>query len=324
MVNLKNISVVSCGIDQKHPFDVYEKTLNPMKKYFLMLIVAAISHGLQAQYFPAGGYQGGTHGNVTADSFNLEFMVENQAGNPIMQAVITVGGQSNPQGDYLFENMEAGVYSYQVSAPGYEDAFGSVLIDEGDVTLLVVLTAMPGHFLDLVDVDIGPGMVECYYAAMVITVAGEGHFFVAEAGSSTTLIAGESIRLLPGTHIKQAAYFHAYIGTDACPPPMPAAVTGKDVTMQEENTAMDQTDDLLFRVYPNPTTGMFTVEFVGSAMGERVVVEVLNLHGSLVQTDPVPPGQRQLSLNLMGHQPGVYLIRAMADEQHATQRIILR
>jgi len=294
-----------------------------MKKYFLLFTFVAVSYGLQAQYFPAGGYQGGTHGNVVVDLYIIEFIVENQAGNPILNAVITVGEQSNPEGEYLFKDLEAGVYDYHVSAPGYEDASGSVLIDDDDVVLLVVLTALPDHFLDLLDIGIGAGMVECFYAAMVITLAGEGHFFIAEAGSSTTLIAGERIRLLPGTHIKHAAYFHAYIGTDICPPALPSVIAGKETSMQNKNMVMDRTEALFFKVYPNPTEGVFTLELLIHSDTETMLVEVHSLLGGRIIRSELPV-QGAHSLDLTGHQPGLYIIRVMKGDKVGVERLIKR
>ncbi|MDR4988343.1 MAG: DUF4623 domain-containing protein [Bacteroidales bacterium] len=70
--------------------------------------------------------------------FTVTFEVEDEDGLEITDAVITLNGVSNLEGDYIFE-VEAGTYDYLVTALGYDDFEGTVEVVDEDVDVLVIL-----------------------------------------------------------------------------------------------------------------------------------------------------------------------------------------
>lgn len=71
--------------------------------------------------------------------FNVEFVVEDEAGNMLPNAVVTLNGVTNPAGNHLFEGLLAGVYNYSVVLEGYITANGQVTVIDQNVLQNVVL-----------------------------------------------------------------------------------------------------------------------------------------------------------------------------------------
>jgi len=80
--------------------------------------------------------------------FILTFVVEDEDGIAVTDAVITVDDMENDPGDYVFEDLEAGTYDYTVNREGYFDESGEAEIIDEDVTVTVVLEEEP-YTLDL-------------------------------------------------------------------------------------------------------------------------------------------------------------------------------
>ena len=73
--------------------------------------------------------------------FSISFIVNDQNGNPIEDAIITFDGNTYEEGIYFFENLNPGEYPYSVSKDGYETVEGSaIIIDEDIIEIVVLLT----------------------------------------------------------------------------------------------------------------------------------------------------------------------------------------
>jgi hypothetical protein len=79
--------------------------------------------------------------NFVRTLFDVTFTVKDSDGNDINNATISLGDQKNQPGDYVFENISAGEYSYTVTAEGYETVTGEVVVTDEDVTVNVVMEA---------------------------------------------------------------------------------------------------------------------------------------------------------------------------------------
>ncbi len=75
---------------------------------------------------------------VLVPYFDLTFNVIDQDGEPVENAVITLGDVTNAAGDYFFENMESNSYNYQVEKEGYITSSGTLILDQ-DLTVDVIL-----------------------------------------------------------------------------------------------------------------------------------------------------------------------------------------
>ncbi len=77
--------------------------------------------------------------NFILSSFTVTFIIENEHGETITDAVVTLDQTENPPGDYVFEDVEPGDYSYTVAAQDYFDASGEVEVIDQDIAVTVVM-----------------------------------------------------------------------------------------------------------------------------------------------------------------------------------------
>ncbi len=145
------------------------------------------------------------------------------------------------------------------------------------------------------------------------------------AGGSVELIAGQSIRLLPGLSVMPGGYLHARIATgyvfcstllsqmprdDVCgEEQLKAAVTGKG-------------DESVFTLYPNPGSGYFTIEVGPRWQGRDLRLEVYTFDGRLLAVKSFEAAPTQ-GFYLPGQKKGMYLIRLVNGNKWAVVRYIL-
>ena len=166
---------------------------------------------------------------------------------------------------------------------------------------------------------VAAGKDTCFNATQTITVAGGTDTFTVQAGGSATMVAGQNILYLPGTTVELSGYMHGYIThtSEFCgsmPAPIVAVMTGK-----EENTFIPGTS--LFKLYPNPTTGSFTLEFNAGTASGKASVEIYGIRGEKVLNTELT-GQGKHDLSLEGQPAGIYFVRLISGGKTETTRII--
>ncbi len=85
------------------------------------------------------------------DVFTVNFSVEDPEGNPIEDAVVTLGEHTNEPGNYLFENIVAGAYDYTIQADHFETVTVDNMMIEADETIQVTMS--PVHYVVTFHVD---------------------------------------------------------------------------------------------------------------------------------------------------------------------------
>ena len=75
---------------------------------------------------------------IIPETYTITFNVTAVGGSPILDATVTFAGITNLPGDYVFENILAGVYSYTVSRAGYVSVSSNASITQ-DRTINVIL-----------------------------------------------------------------------------------------------------------------------------------------------------------------------------------------
>jgi len=73
------------------------------------------------------------------NTFMITFIIEDETGEPIPDAVITLAGDEYEAGFYVFEDLPPASYEYTVSRDGYFDKSGTVDLIDDDVSITVVL-----------------------------------------------------------------------------------------------------------------------------------------------------------------------------------------
>jgi len=166
------------------------------------------------------------------------------------------------------------------------------------------------------------GSTICLNALNTITVAGNGTTFTVMNGGSVTMIAGQKILYLPGTTVQHGGYLHGHIapngpwcGTQA--PSIPnntVAGIGDVQTVSVENW---------FKVFPNPTTGKFTLELSGESREQPVTCRIYNLLGEIISETSFSESSKHI-LDIEGRQPGIYLIKVTSGDRIGSSKVILK
>ncbi|MDP1622808.1 MAG: T9SS type A sorting domain-containing protein [Bacteroidales bacterium] len=173
--------------------------------------------------------------------------------------------------------------------------------------------------LPIQGITIGSGQTTCYNATQSITVAGIGTNFVVGNGGSATMIAGQNIIYLPGTNVNPGGHMVGYIapGGPYCGDMAPSMVS---VGPGEDQTPYTSSQSF-FRVYPNPTTGPFTLAIKGDFKTEKANVEIYGMRGEKVFNQEIT-GQEKHELSLSGNPVGIYFIRVISGSRTETVKII--
>ena len=206
-----------------------------------------------------------------------------------------------------------GLNSYRVTA-----VYGSI---ESLSAGPVVINAVP-LTRTVTNVTITSGQVSCYNAIQTILVAGNGTTFTVENGGSATMIAGQNILYQPGTTVQNGGFMWGYIspgGPWCASPSMPSSGTTGEEEGEVEITAGKENP--LFRIYPNPTTGNFTVAWLPESPPGGFVVEIHGMFGERILKQAVP-GERQHGCTLAGRPAGIYLVRLISGGNAETVKIV--
>jgi hypothetical protein len=158
---------------------------------------------------------------------------------------------------------------------------------------------------------------QCFNATQTITVAGNNTTFTVMNGGRATLIAGQNILFYPGTMVEPGGYLWGYIapGGPYCEPPVKAQVLSGAT---ETPTVPEKS---FFRVYPNPTTGEFTLDLDGYVPGEVISMEVFNTKGEKIAS-AIMTDERRQQFSLSGKPAGLYLVRVITGNRNGMSRIV--
>jgi len=176
----------------------------------------------------------------------------------------------------------------------------------------------------VIDVDLAVqavvlgGQSFCYDALETITVAGAGSAFVVFTGGSAIMIAGLNIHYLSGTLVTSGGYMHGYIA-----PGGPFCITPIVISepVAEDVVPPAVTEKTFFKIYPNPTTGNFTLEQKGENQYGNVRVEVYGLRGDKVLNGEMI-GERSHVFSLSERTPGIYFIHVASGTNVEVFKII--
>ncbi|MBE0661406.1 MAG: S8 family serine peptidase [Bacteroidales bacterium] len=175
--------------------------------------------------------------------------------------------------------------------------------------------------VSLQGVDIVNGQELCYEATNTLTIAGGGTTFDVQNGAVVNLVAGQKISMLDGTHFHNGSYVLARITTtsDYCALPPALLAFGEEKSEDAEITTHLNEESGLFRVYPNPTTGRFTIEL--SEIAKTVMVEIYGVMGEQILRQEVS-GFMMYELDLSSQPRGIYIVRVLSGDELEIQRVI--
>jgi hypothetical protein len=170
--------------------------------------------------------------------------------------------------------------------------------------------------------------IECFNAYDTITVAGGGTLVTIESGASFELIAGKSIRFLPGFWAKPGSFVDAHITSDStfCDGHIggspiveqPVAKSAVEQPAPGKQTVVPGIKSV--KLYPNPNNGRFTISLTN--IGFDATISVYNVLGSRVYNSSVN-NQTDMSVNLPELQKGIYFVKVADQKEQFTKKMIV-
>jgi Subtilase family/PKD-like domain/Secretion system C-terminal sorting domain len=153
----------------------------------------------------------------------------------------------------------------------------------------------------------------CYNGTNIITVALSAPFTV-QSGGNAEMIAGVAILYKPGTTVQSGGYMWGHIapqGPWCMAPAIVTVPTGIEVVSKQS----------FFKVYPNPTTGSFTLELSEVSETSIVKVEIYGMRGEKLLNDQFT-GEKTHEFSLESNPIGIYFIRVISGDNLGSQKII--
>jgi len=165
---------------------------------------------------------------------------------------------------------------------------------------------------------------ECYNATNTITVAGSGTTVEIQSGGEAVFIAGEKIIFEEGFAAHSGSNVNAYITTtgDYC------SSQQAMMTVNESTLGLEQNDDYLIeiqddkqniKIYPNPTTGIATIDFMGKET--KADIQVLNFQGNIINKIECNK-QLYAEINISSLPAGIYIIIIRTETEIIKRKII--
>lgn len=175
--------------------------------------------------------------------------------------------------------------------------------------------------LEIPNTVVSGGQSNCYNAQQTVIVAGDGKQFTVQNGGHAEIIAGHNILLKPGTRVFPGGSMHAYISTMWCNEPGNLLASSELDVIDNFHSQEPEFQSSFFKIYPNPTSGNFTLELLDYQEFANLKVEIYNAHGQLILETEMP-AEKKYNLSLSGNQPGIYLIRVLNENNQGFGKIL--
>lgn len=173
---------------------------------------------------------------------------------------------------------------------------------------------------EIPDITIGAGEILCFNATETVILAGDDKQFTVLDGGHADIIAGVNIIMRYGTTVYYGGTLYAWISDVFCDQPE-SLLASFEEHLQPEPAFEPVLKESFFKVYPNPTTGYFTLELLEFDETSVLLVEIYTMQGQLITRNELPAEWRY-TFSIAEHQPGIYLMRIIKDQEIGTTKII--
>jgi hypothetical protein len=175
----------------------------------------------------------------------------------------------------------------------------------------------------LENITVSNGITSCYDAVETIYAAVNGTTFIVQNGGTANLIAGHNIRLQPGSRVNPGGKLYGYITTNGqyCSNKNSDGGSNAEGTGNDTLTLANSTAGQHFKVFPNPTSGSFTIELNEMTSFLQATVEIYAMRGEKVITAEMR-GEQTDEFSLSERPSGLYFIRVVNGDRIMTGKII--
>jgi hypothetical protein len=204
---------------------------------------------------------------------------------------------------------------------GYTNSYGCY----DSKAINVIVKPSPPSTYTLASTIVPTGQTLCADATDMLIIPESGNILQVNNGGSAILTAGRLIRILPGTTGFPGSFIHAYISSDcfycaAIPHTLPQAFKEEQISGTTGIGEIHPAEGVFFKVYPNPTTGSFTLES-NSPENLSGTIEIFGMHGEKLIREQLPDRKKH-QFSLSGKPDGIYFIRIMSVSFTGITRIV--
>lgn len=179
---------------------------------------------------------------------------------------------------------------------------------------------VPPGIRSIQDRTIANGESSCADALQTLIIAGNGTYYTVQNGGAATHVAGQNIIYYPGTTVQSGGYLHGYISTTSfCNPSNP--ILSPVIAGNIEEGVKNLMGNSVFKVYPNPTPGNFTLELKGDLPQEKAQIEIYGILGDRIFSKEILLDHKQ-EFTLADRPVGVYVIHVSSGSVTKTEKII--
>jgi len=191
------------------------------------------------------------------------------------------------------------------------------VLDYSD-SYFTISAAGPPAYDTVQNVTVTNNQTQCFNATNTILVAGSGTTVDINSGGEANFIAGQKVLFKPGFHAYSGSNAHAQITltADYCSNQQSMIGNPDDIYELEE---INFDKESAINIYPNPTTGRFTIDF----MGEATTAEILlfNLQGNMLYKSNCTE-QLSWEMDISHLQMGMYIVVIKTLNNVITRKVI--
>jgi photosystem II stability/assembly factor-like uncharacterized protein len=257
---------------------------------------------------------------AAVDTYTIDFTVFDEGAHAISDATISINNSVYPAGTYRIKGLIAGTYHYKVSRIGFKSVTGSIVIDDDDDAVEIILQAGIDAPVALAATSASASEFtanwEIVSAADYYLLYVSGNNFAshlsgyngAEVDGLSHTVSGIEAGVEYAYRLKAVSTFAESEYSNSI------KVTG---TSGIESTLADQ-----MVLYPNPATDIVHID-----NGDQVLhtIEILDIYGRLIESrSGIQSVGRVYDIDISGLKPGVYQFRLMAGNSIQVKKIIVR
>jgi hypothetical protein len=204
-----------------------------------------------------------------------------------------------------------------VGGSKYKIEVGGGGIDSTGQGLLSIQLNVPEN-RKVQNMELTTGQEVCFDAVTNLTV----REVTVDNGATTSLIAGSSIIMTPVVKVFEGGYLSARITetADFCSHAT-NELAGSPETLSLKAIPAKLFPTASFRVYPNPTEGLLTLESRVMDPHRKLQIHLFNMMGELVLSE-VHQGQRLYTMNLAGIPAGIYNLQVSDGSDQTLFRVV--
>ncbi len=226
---------------------------------------------------------------------------------------IEVGNTTIQNGAYL--GLTAG--SYISLLPGTIVQSGARLLAWIDTDSSYCDAVLPANVIS--SLTIGDSQERCFPATETVITTN----FEIQPGGAATLVAGQNVKLLAGTHAMSGGYLRAWIDPagNYCNQPATSIPSAIETEINRSNFPSGLSSSDGPRIRPNPTDGSFLIEFIHS--GCSTEIEIFNMMGAMVMQKEIYTAPA-VGFDLSNSPKGLYVVRIREGDKMHIRKLVRR